>query len=50
MPDAIRGLWRALQKYDQEELSTIFADPVKAKDFPDYEGIIAHPMDLRTIG
>jgi hypothetical protein len=50
MPDAIRGMWRALQKYDQEELNAVFSDPVSRKDYPDYYTDIAQPMDLKTLG
>jgi len=50
MPDAIRGMWRALQKYDQEELNAVFSDPVSRRDYPDYYTDIAQPMDLKTLG
>lgn len=50
MPDSIRGMWRALQKYDQEDLNGVFADPVSLRDFPDYGEHIACPMDLKTLG
>ena len=44
MPDAIRGMLRALQKYDQEDLNGVFADPVSLRDFPDYAEHIACPI------
>lgn len=50
VPKSLHRMWRALQKYDREELNSLFSDPVPAKDYPGYYENIAEPMDLKTLG
>ena len=50
IPPALHEMWQALQKYDREQLDTLFADPVNPKEYKDYPDYIKEPMDLKTLG
>ena len=50
VPEILQAMLRALQKYDRNELNSLFADPVSKKDYPTYLDHISKPMDLKTLG
>ena len=50
VPEAMDSMLIALRKYDREKLNELFADPVCAKQYPDYPDVVREPMDLKTLG
>jgi ribosomal protein L37AE/L43A len=45
----IRRCRMVLDRLVQDGFANIFLKPVKLEDFPDYEDLIDHPMDLQTV-